>query len=143
MFSCLSKIITWHKSNKELSLFCRNKTKAKTSTEVKSFDTYSKFKKEYGKASDYIKDGEWHHIVEQQTVGKGINTGTSVYNSQNTVAISKNLHHEISKYYSSRYGSFSSFRNYVNTLSYEQQYAKGLEVLKMFAEKLGENIIWL
>ena len=117
--------------------------KAKTSTEVKSFDTYSKFKKEYGKASDYIKDGEWHHIVEQQTVGKGINTGTSVYNSQNTVAISKNLHHEISKYYSSRYGSFSSFRNYVNTLSYEQQYAKGLEVLKMFAEQLGENIIWL
>ena len=59
--------------------------KAKTSTEVKSFDTYSKFKKEYGKASDYIKDGEWHHIVEQQTVEKGINTGTSVYNSQNTL----------------------------------------------------------
>ncbi len=26
---------------------------------------------------------------------------------------------------------------------YEQQYTKGLEVLKMFAEQLGETIIWL
>ena len=117
--------------------------KANPSNNVKSFDSYSKFKKEYGNASDYIKDGEWHHIVEQQTVDKGINAGTSVYNSQNTVAISKNLHHEISKYYSSRYGKFSSFRNYLNTLPYEQQYAKGLEVLKMLTEKLGETIIWL
>ena len=117
--------------------------KAKTSTEVKSFDTYSKFKKEYGKASDYIKDGEWHHIVEQQTVGKGINTGTSVYNSQNTVAISKNLHHKISGYYSRIYQNNMTFRQFINTLPYEQQYAKGLEVLKMFAEQLGETIIWL
>jgi hypothetical protein len=57
-------------------------------------------KKEFGKASDYVPDGEWHHIVEQQTVTKGINAGSTVYNSQNTVPISKNLHHEISKYYS-------------------------------------------
>lgn len=117
--------------------------KANPSAEVKSFDTYNAFKKEYGKASDYVSDGEWHHIVEQQTVDKGINTGTSVYNSQNTVAISKDLHHEITKYYSSRYGTFSSFRQYVNTLPYEQQYIKGLEILKMFAEQLGETIIWL
>ena len=118
--------------------------KANPSAEVKSFDTYNGFKKEYGKASDYIADGEWHHIVEQQTVEKGINAGTSVYNSQNTVAISKNLHHEISGYYSrfnAQYGT--TFRNYVNTLPYEQQYAKGLEVLKMCADKLGETIIWL
>ena len=117
--------------------------KANPSSNVKSFDTYDAFKKEYGKASDYIPDGQWHHIVEQQTVTKGINAGTSVYNSQNTVAISQSLHHEISKYYSSRYGTFSSFRQYVNTLPYEQQYTKGLEVLKMFAEQLGETIIWL
>ena len=117
--------------------------KANPSSNVKSFDTYDGFKKEYGKASDYVPDGEWHHIVEQQTVEKGINAGSTVYNSQNTVPISKNLHHEISKYYSSRYGTFSSFRQYVNTLPYEQQYAKGLEVLKMFAEKLGETVIWL
>ena len=118
--------------------------KANPSSNVKSFDTYDAFKKNYGKASDYITDGEWHHIVEQQTVTKGINTGSSVYNSQNTVAISKNLHHEISGYYSrfnAQYGT--TFRNYVNTLPYEQQYVKGLEVLKMCADKLGETIIWL
>lgn len=34
-------------------------------------------------------------------------------------------------------------RAFINTLSYEQQYAKGLEILKMFAEQLGETIIWL
>lgn len=118
--------------------------KAKPSTEVKSFDTYSKFKNEYGKASNYIKDGEWHHIVEQQTVTKGINAGSSVYNSQNTVAISKNLHLEISKYYSTKNPTLGmTFREYVNTLSYEQQYTEGLKILKMFADKLGETIIWL
>lgn len=118
--------------------------KAKPSTEVKSFDTYDAFKKEYGKASDYVPDGEWHHIVEQQTVTKGINAGSTVYNSQNTVPISKNLHHEISKYYSTKNPTLGmTYRQYVNTLPYEQQYAEGLKVLKMFADKLGETIIWL
>lgn len=123
-------------------MFCRNKTKAKTSTDVKSFDTYSKFKNEYGKASDYIKVGEWHHIVEQQTVGKGMNTGTSVYNSQNTVD-SKNLYHKISGYYSSLYKNGQTFRQYVNTLSYEQQYIEGLRVLSELAKQFGETVIWL
>ena len=117
--------------------------KANPSSNVKSFDTYDGFKKEYGKASDYIKDGEWHHIVEQQTVTKGINAGSTVYNSQNTVAISKNLHHKVSGYYSRIYQNGQTFRQYVNTLPYEQQYTKGLEVLKMFAEQLGETVIWL
>lgn len=117
--------------------------KAKPSTEVKSFDTYDAFKKEYGKASDYVPDGEWHHIVEQQTVTKGINAGSTVYNSQNTVAISKNLHHKVSGYYSRIYSDGMTFRQYINTLPYEQQYTKGLEILKMFADQLGETIIWL
>lgn len=117
--------------------------KANPSTNVKSFNSYDAFKKNYGKASDYIPDGEWHHIVEQQTVTKGINGASSVYNSQNTVAISKNLHHKVSGYYSRIYQNGQTFRQYVNTLPYEQQYAKGLEVLKMFAEQLGEKIIWL
>lgn len=36
-----------------------------------------------------------------------------------------------------------TFRQYINTLSYEQQYAQGLEILKKFAKQLGEKIIWL
>lgn len=117
--------------------------KATPSSDIKCFDSYSKFKGEYGKASDYINNGEWHHIVEQQTVNKGINPANSVYNSKNAVAISKNLHTEISRYYSSTYTPGQTFRQYINSLPYEQQYTKGLEVLKMFAEKLGEKIIWL
>ena len=118
--------------------------KANPSSNVKSFDTYDAFKKEFGKASDYVPDGEWHHIVEQQTVTKGINAGSTVYNSQNTVPISKNLHHKISRYYSQmnlEHGITN--RQLINTLSYEQQYSKGLEILKMFADQLGETIIWL
>ena len=117
--------------------------KANPSANVKSFDSYNAFKNEYGKASEYINNGEWHHIVEQQTVEKGINGASSVYNSQNTVAISKNLHTKISGYYSRIYQNGMTFRQFVNTLSYEEQYVKGLEVLKMFAEQLGETIIWL
>ena len=117
--------------------------KANPSSNVKSFDTYNSFKKTYGSASDYIKDGEWHHIVEQQTVKNGINPATSVYNSQNTVAISKNLHHKISRYYSSLYKNGQTFRQYVNTLSYEQQYTEGLRVLSELAKQFGETVIWL
>ena len=118
--------------------------KANPSTNVKSFDSYNAFKNEYGKASSYINNGEWHHIVEQQTVTKGINGASTVYNSQNTVDISKNLHHAISTYYSSYNAQYGMvFRNYINTLTYEEQYVKGLEILKMFAEKLGETIVWL
>ena len=87
---------------------------------------------------------ESHKIVEQQTVEKGINGASSVYNSQNTVAISKNLHTEITRYYSTKNPTLGmTYRQYINTLSYEEQYVKGLEVLKMFAEQLGETIIWL
>ena len=113
------------------------------SKNVKSFNSYDAFKKEFGKAKDYIPDGEWHHIVEQQTVTKGINNAATVYNSQNTVAISKNLHHAVSKYYSSSYMNGMTYRQYINTLPYADQYANGLKVLQMFAEKLGETIIWL
>lgn len=135
----LSSAVSYKITSAIKSLF----PKANPSTNVKSFNTYYDFKKEYGKASDYITDGEWHHIVEQQTVDKGINAGTSVYNSQNTVAISKNLHQKISGYYSRIYQEGKTFREFVNTLSYEEQYTKGLEILKMFAEQLGETIIWL
>ena len=39
--------------------------------------------------------------------------------------------------------NYNRVRQYVNTLPYEQQYTKGLEILKMFADQLGETIIWL
>ena len=114
------------------------------SKNVKSYSTYKSFKQDYGKASDYIHDGEWHHIVEQQTINNGSNAASNIYSSKNTVAISKNLHQKISGYYSSFNSKYNMvFRKYINTLSYEQQYTQGLEILKMFAKQLGEKIIWL
>lgn len=117
--------------------------KANPKDNISSYNSYSKFKSQHGKASQYINNGEWHHIVEQQTVTKGINPANSVYNTKNTVAISKDLHVKITSYYNTSYGSWSTYRSYINTLPYEQQYVEGLKVLKMFAEKLGETIIWL
>lgn len=114
------------------------------SKNVKSYSSYNSFKQDYGKASDYIHDGEWHHIVEQQTIKNGSNAASNIYSSKNTVAISKNLHQKISGYYSSFNSKYNMvFRKYINTLTYEQQYAQGLEILKMFAKQLGEKIIWL
>ena len=111
---------------------------------VKSFQSYNAFKKEYGKASSYIKDGEWHHIVEQQTIKNCGNASTGVYNSKNTVAISKNLHKEVSRYYSTYNPTYGmTTRNYINTLPYSQQYSKGLEILKAIAKQMGEKIVWL
>lgn len=116
----------------------------KTSKSVQYYDSYNKFKTAQGSASKYVTNGEWHHIVEQQTVTKGINGATSVYNTENTVAISKNLHHEISKFYSTSYRNLGmTFREYVNTLTYEQQYAEGIKILTDLAQKLGETIFWL
>ena len=40
-------------------------SKATPSNTVKGFDSYSAFKNEYGSASKYVNNGEWHHIVEQ------------------------------------------------------------------------------
>ena len=114
------------------------------SKNVNSYNSYDAFKKDYGKASEYIDNGEWHHIVEQQTIKNTGNAAGNIYSSNNTVAISKNLHTKISTYYSTynqQYGM--TFRQYINTLPYEQQYAKGMEILKMFAKQLGETIVWL
>ena len=117
--------------------------KATPSNTVKGFDSYSAFKNEYGSASKYVNNGEWHHIVEQQTVKNGINPGVSVYNTQNTVAIPKELHVKISGYYSSTYTQGMTVRQYVNTLSYEQQYKFGLDVLTKFASEMGITPFWL
>ncbi len=110
---------------------------------VKAFNSNKAFKNEYGKASNYVENGEWHHIVEQQTVGKGINSPQSVYNTQNTVAIPKDLHVKISGYYSSTYTQGMTVRQYVNTLSYEQQFRFGMEVLTKFATEMGITPYWL
>lgn len=136
---CVTAVASYKITSAIKSLF----PKANPSSNVKGFDSYSAFKKEYGKASDYVNNGEWHHIVEQNTVEKGINSAQSVYNTQNTVAIPKELHVKISGYYSSNYTQGLTVRQYVNTLSYEQQYRFGIEVLTKFASEMGITPFWL
>lgn len=121
---CITAVASYKITTALKSLF----PKSNPSSQVKGFDSYNSFKKEYGKAANYVNNGEWHHIVEQQTVNKGINSPYSVFNTQNTVAIPKELHVKISAYYSSTYTPGTTVRQYVNTLSYEQQYKFGLEV---------------
>lgn len=108
---------------------CNVMTTWRVAHSIKKFDSYNAFKAEYGAASNYVENGEWHHIVEQQTVKKGINPAESVYNTKNTVAIPQNVHLEISKRYSIGFGSYSHYRDYINTLPYDEQYKIGLEIL--------------
>lgn len=118
--------------------------KSSPSNQVKGFDSYSSFKKEYGSASNYVNDGQWHHIVEQNTVSKGINPAQSVYNSQNTVAIPKDLHVKISSYYSSYNPAYGmTNRAYINTLTYNEQYKIGIEILSKYATEMGITPFWL
>lgn len=117
--------------------------KSNPSSQVKGFDSYNSFKKEYGSASNYVKDGQWHHIVEQNTVTKGINPAQSVYNTQNTVAIPKDLHIKISSHYNSIRFEGITVRQYVNTLSYNEQYKYGIEILMKYAKEMGVAPFWL
>lgn len=122
---------------------CNAMTNWRTAHSVKKFDSYDAFKAEYGAASNYVENGEWHHIVEQNTVTKGINPAESVYNTKNTVAIPKNVHLEISKRYSTGFGSYSHYRDYINTLPYDEQYKIGLEILNEVCKKFGIAPIWM
>jgi hypothetical protein len=100
--------------------------------ENKEFKSYSAFKKEYGLAGA---GKHWHHIVEQNTVKKGIFKPEQVYNTKNTIALDASTHAKVTRIYNSKnhyYGGSPKMlvRDYVQTLSYDEQYKFGLKVLK-------------
>ena len=84
----------------------------------------------------------WHHIVEQcQT--KATRAGFNVQwvqNSNNVINIPTSIHNQISAFYSSIPTAVNTngmvFRDWLNTMSFEQQFAWGIWVLRLFGVKI-------
>lgn len=96
------------------------------------YKTFKTAKKNMEAASDI----EWHHLVEQSQAGRSGFAKTSINNSSNLVGIGSDLHHKISGFYSSKptflknADQYKTVRDWVSTLSYQQQYTFGVFVLQ-------------
>lgn len=141
----------------------RPETNNTKSDNVKKYNSYSEFTKENGSANNSnVKYGnagakgsyEWHHIVEQNQVGNNGITAQNVYSTQNTISLGYDTHRQISSIYSTNIENLSRYkmveleqlfvnaqegqtvRNYLSTLTFEEQYEFGLKILRL----LGVNI---
>jgi hypothetical protein len=102
----------------------------------KGFRNFTQLKNYLGSPG---KGNEWHHIVEQSQI-KASRAGFApemIQNVSNVVNVSKDLHRQISAYYSRIDPALSrimTVRDYVSSMSFEQQYEFGLSVLRRFEE---------
>ena len=89
-------------------------------------------------------DWQWHHLVEQCQV-KSTRSGFSVCDINTTAnirATPKDVHEEISRYYSSVHGftGGKSFRDWLNGQSFDKQLEEGLRVWKEKMIEAGYSI---
>jgi len=82
----------------------------------------------------------WHHIVEQNPVNKAQFAPEALHNTNNLIKIEHgagSLHSKVTGYYNSKaiLGYPGKVRDYVNTLSYQEQYEFGINVLKQYGWK--------
>ncbi|WP_240358338.1 hypothetical protein [Myxococcus vastator] len=98
---------------------------------VKSYSSFKSFKRAMGPAGQ---GKEWHHIVEQ-TDGNAARFGPkSLHNTENIIALDKNLHTRVSAFYSSiqRFSGGKTVREWLRAQSYEAQREFGLKLLRDF-----------
>ena len=102
----------------------------------KGFASFSAFKKAYGAAGQGM---AWHHIVEQNADNIARFGAEKIHNTKNLIRLPHgkgSIHAKVSGYYSSIYRNTGMrVRDYVNTLSYDEQYKFGIETLKQFGWK--------
>ncbi|MCE9668461.1 hypothetical protein LY474_11625 [Myxococcus stipitatus] len=99
---------------------------------VKSYSSFKSFKRAMGPAGQ---GKEWHHIVEQ-TDGNVARFGPkAIHNTENIVALDKDLHTRVSAFYSSKNVSVTgsdalTVRQWLRAQSYEAQRAFGLRAVE-------------
>nr|WP_298793785.1 DUF6443 domain-containing protein [uncultured Allomuricauda sp.] len=100
---------------------------------VQSFKSFNEFKKVFGRAGD---DRAWHHIVEQHADNIAKFGQEAIQTTDNIINIPHgkgSLHARVTGHYNSNIpGTSVRVRDYVKTLTFEQQKAYGLQVLKRF-----------
>lgn len=98
----------------------------------KGYGSFASFKYHNGGRAG---DGKaWHHIVEQ-VQGKASRSGFSselINNPANLIPLTNEEHKLITRYYNSVYDAVSGMkvRDYMSSLSYEEQYEFGLKAMK-------------
>lgn len=99
--------------------------------EERYYNSYSAFKKKHGSAGP---GKEWHHIVEQSQQKKSGFSKQMINNTDNLIAIDKNVHKKISGYYNSKpeFTNKQTVRNWLAGKSYKEQYLFGLKVINKF-----------
>jgi hypothetical protein len=98
----------------------------------RAFSSFRAFKRQMGKAGE---GQEWHHLVEKHKFNLKRFGAEALHNTENIIPLSKDLHAEVSAFYSSkRHGLTSSYsltvREWIRTQSYEAQRSFGLLVIK-------------
>ena len=109
--------------------------------EVTKFKSFRQLKKYLG---DPGEGKQWHHIVEQcqaKTKRSGFDI-SEINKVSNVKATPKDVHKEISKYYSSkqRFTEGKTFRDWLNGKSYDEQYKRGMEVWEREMKKAGYSV---
>ncbi|MFY0525651.1 hypothetical protein ACN28I_21750 [Archangium gephyra] len=97
----------------------------------RAFKSFKDFKDYMGKAGE---GKQWHHIIEQHRGNVERFGHEALHNTENVIALDKNVHEEISAFYSSRQDAAGGMvvREWLRNQSYEQQRAFGLKTLKRF-----------
>ena len=95
------------------------------------FNSFHRLKKYLGSPGV---GNQWHHIVEQSQIEKSNFAKDIIHNINNVVAISEDIHKEISRYYSQIHDFTEGmrFRDWLAGQSFEDQYLWGLEIIRMF-----------
>jgi RHS repeat-associated protein len=103
--------------------------------ETKSYSSFRAFKAKNGPAGEGM---AWHHIVEQNPSNLAKFGPEAINTESNLIKLPSgagSIHAKVSGYYSSKMpGTNSLVRNYVNTLSFQEQYKFGLGALKRFGQ---------
>ena len=99
----------------------------------KGFDDFDEFKDWAGKAGD---GRHWHHIVEQNQIGKSGFSSTKINNTDNIINISADVHAKISGHYKTttfKKTQGKSVRDWLaETKTFEEQYEYGIQILKEY-----------
>lgn len=97
------------------------------------FDSFNDFKRAFGPAG---KNMAWHHIVEQNPSNITKFGNRAVHNTENLIKLPHgkgSIHAKVSGYYSSKMpGTNMLVRDYVKTLSFQEQFDFGIAVLRRF-----------
>lgn len=97
------------------------------------YKSFNAFKAAQGRAGDGM---AWHHIVEQHPDNIAKFGAETIHNTENLIKLphgAGSLHNKITGYYNSKLpGMNMRVRDYVKTLSFEEQFNFGIETLKKF-----------